>query len=136
MNNLATARAFWRKAEEDLGAGEKLCPGYPNVVASRAYYAAFHAVTALLALRGASYTKHEAIRTAVHRDLVRTGEWPAEYGNHYDGLMALRHVGDYGTDVPVSEDDAVKALSAARVLVEAVRIAAPEVFAEAEPQIP
>jgi len=136
VNPQATALAFWRKAQEDLGAGQKLSPGYPNVVASRSYYAAFHAVSALLALRGAAYVKHEAVRTAVHRDLVRPGEWPAEYGNNYDRLMALRHVGDYGTDIPVSEEDAAHALECATVLVKAVRDAAPEVFVEATQALP
>jgi len=60
------------------------------------YYAAFHAVTALFALEGKSFSKHTAVRAAVHGELVKTGRWPVELGASYNDLMSARHTGDYG----------------------------------------
>ena len=51
--------------------------------ASRAYYAAFHAVSALFALEGRIFAKHSAIEAAVHRDLVKTGRWPSALGREF-----------------------------------------------------
>jgi uncharacterized protein (UPF0332 family) len=68
---------------------------------SRAYYAAFHAATALFALDGRIFTKHAALEAAVHRDLVKDGKWPGELGRDFSFCVELRGVGDYGTDVRV-----------------------------------
>ena len=61
--------------------------------ASRAYYAAFHAVTALFALEGRTYTKHSAVEAAVHRDLVKVGRWPSEIGRDFSFCVesAIEH---------------------------------------------
>ena len=45
----------------------------PRFLASRAYYAAFHGVTAVLAGRGMEFTKHTAVRAALQRDLIQAG---------------------------------------------------------------
>src|SRR5207249_9772859 len=88
----------------------------PEAAVSRAYYAAFHAVTAAFALRNRSFTKHSAVRAAVHTDLVKTGEWSVELGKDYDLLMSLRQTGDYGGVAQVSEQDARRAVEAAQRL--------------------
>ena len=44
----------------------------PDSAASRSYYAAFHGVTAVLAGRGIEFTKHTAVRAALHRDLIQS----------------------------------------------------------------
>ena len=51
--------------------------------ASRAYYAAFHAVTALFALEGRIFARHSALEAAVHRDLVKAGRWSADLGRDF-----------------------------------------------------
>src|SRR5262249_54133455 len=91
----------------------------PESAVSRAYYAAFHAVTALFALRGRSFIKHSAVRAAVHKDLVKTGEWTVELGKDYDLVMSLRQTGDYAGTAYVSEENARRAVEAAQRVIAA-----------------
>ncbi|MBC7325339.1 MAG: HEPN domain-containing protein [Moorella sp. (in: Bacteria)] len=63
--------------------------------ANRLYYAAFYAVSAVLAARGKSYGKHDAVRAAFHRDLVKTGATDIKFGKLYDRLFYSRQKVDY-----------------------------------------
>ena len=120
------AAVEWHRARTTLASAQKLAETDANSAASRAYYAAFHAVTALFALRGRSFSKHSAVRAAVHRELVRGGTWPPELGKAYDALMELRATGDYGGLQQVAPDGAMDAVAMARHVLEAVRQACPE----------
>ena len=107
------AEDLWARAKESLAAAKTVLPVSPDAAASRAYYAAFHAVAALFAIEGRSFTKHSAVEAAVHRDLVRTGRWPAELGKLYTRLVALRQTGDYGGGTHVAADEAADAITVA-----------------------
>ena len=124
MREFATTEL--QRALSDLAAAKKLVDTHPDPAASRAYYAAFHALTALFALRGQSFSKHSAIRAALHRDLIRSGEWSAELGRAYDFLMDARAKGNYGGLMRVSEEDAKISLEKAAEIIEAVRRSCPE----------
>ena len=121
------AAAEWQRARRALTSADQLVRTDPDSAASRAYYAAFHALTALFALRGLTFSKHSAIRSALHRDLVQTGQWKKELGRMYDFLMDLRETGDYGGLTQVTPDDARSAMEKARAVLEAVRAACPEI---------
>lgn len=95
--------------------------GDPDSAASRAYYAAFHAVSALFLLEGRSFRKHSALEAAVHKDLVHAGRWPEAVGQHYKFLSNLRSIGDYGGIVHVAEEDAGRAIEYARSIIQPVR---------------
>jgi len=116
----------WQRAASALESARRLADMDPDSAASRAYYAAFHAVTALFALRGQSFSKHSAIRAALHRDLTGSGEWPKELGRVYDFLMDARAKGDYGGLMRVSEEDARTSVEKAAAIIEAVRRSCPE----------
>ena len=111
-------RTEWDRAIDSFrGARLLLANGDFDGAASRAYYAAFHAVTALFALDGRVFTKHAAVQAAVHRDLVKTGKWRQELGRDYSFCVDLRGVGDYGTEVRVDAEQASDAIaSAGRIL--------------------
>jgi uncharacterized protein (UPF0332 family) len=115
------ARREKQRAERALGTAAMLVTTDPESAVSRAYYAAFHAVTALFALRDRSFIRHSALRAAVHKDLVKTGEWTAELGKDYDLLMSLRQTGDYAGTAPVSEENARHAVEAAQRIIAACR---------------
>jgi uncharacterized protein (UPF0332 family) len=83
----------WGRATRALKTAQSLIDEDPDAAASRAYYAAFHAVTALLALEGQTLHKHSAIERAVHRDLVKTGRWAPEVGAAFSWLATLRYNG-------------------------------------------
>jgi len=113
------ARSEWQRAQRTIKTAAALIGSDPESATSRAYYAAFHALTALFALRGQSFNKHAALRSALHKDLINSGEWPIELGKDYDFLTNLREMSDYGDVARVSEQDAGRAVEAARRIIAA-----------------
>lgn len=125
----AYARTEWDRALEAFRAAQLLVGhGGFDSAASRAYYAAFHAVTALFALEGRTFTKHSALEAAVHRDLVKTGRWSADLGRDYSFCVDVRGVGDYGSDVRVDANQATDAIEAARRILLAIHDTLPTHF--------
>jgi uncharacterized protein (UPF0332 family) len=98
----------------------------PDSAASRAYYAAFYAASAVFALEDKYFTKHRAIEAAVHRDFVRTGRWSEEDGTAFSALVRLRTIGDYGMGAHVSVNAAREALKQAEQILTAVRTSYPD----------
>ena len=120
------ACSVWTRGEDSLRSAGILLNTDPDSSASRAYYAAYHAVTAFFALRGQEFRKHTAVRAAVHRDLVKAGKWPASLGQDYDFLLSLREIGDYGGIARVTVAAATDALAAAQRILDAVISVCPE----------
>ena len=120
------ARQEWDRAGRTLASARVLLESDPDSAASRAYYAAFHAVSALFALRGESFTRHTALRAALHRELVKSGEWSVSLGKDFDYLLEMREVGDYGGPVRVDLDDAQAAVACTTRILAAVEVACPE----------
>ena len=116
----------WQRANRTLRSAEQLLESDGDSAASRAYFAAFHALTALFGLRGQSFSKHSAVRAALHRKLVNSGQWPQELGSAFDFLIDLRETGDYGGLTQVSTDSARLAIEKAESILEAVRQTCPE----------
>lgn len=113
------ARSESQRADRAFKTAATLIESDPESATPRAYYAAFHALTAVFALRGQSFNKHAALRGALHKDLIKTGQWPVELGKDYDFLVDLREIGDYGGVARVSEQDARRAVEAAQRIVAA-----------------
>ncbi|MBK7876494.1 MAG: HEPN domain-containing protein [Planctomycetes bacterium] len=67
-----SALDHWDRAHQALRSAELLAAaGDHDGAASRAYYAAFHALSALFESEGRTFTKHTHIEAALHRDLIR-----------------------------------------------------------------
>ncbi len=64
------AADLWARALQALHTANSTAATDPDAAASRAYYAAFYAVSAMLALEGKTFSRHSALEVAVHRDLV------------------------------------------------------------------
>ena len=105
--------AEWRRAHKTLASAKLLAGSDPDSAASRAYYAALHGLRAVFALRERTFTKHTAIRAALHADLVRTGLLPPACGGNYDYLLDARAVADYGGVPPVLAADGAAAIAKA-----------------------
>ncbi len=103
------ARSQWAKAARAVASAAAILDMDPDSAASRAYYAAFHGVTAVLAYRGLSFTKHTAVRAALHRDLIQAGLLAVDFGRDYDYLLDLRETADYGGVAEASRASAAKA---------------------------
>lgn len=124
------ARAEWERAVDALRDARLLIVhGGFDSAASCAYYAIFHAVTALFAIEGRTFAKHSAIAAAVHKDLVKPGRWPIDLGRDFTFCAELRGVGDYGTDVRVDQVQASEAVASANRILLAVRDGLPSDYA-------
>jgi len=120
--------ALWKRATKALVVARSVLELDSNAAASRAYYAAFYAVSALFLLRGDTFTKHSAVEAAVHRDLVKPGIWDQTLGKGYSLLHNLRNTGDYGCAQNVPSDKARQAVETASRILKAVTDMRPEAF--------
>lgn len=72
------AADLWQRAVQALATARSLSS--TDDAASRADYAALYAVSALFTLSGTTFSRHSAVESAVHRDLVKAGLAAAEIG--------------------------------------------------------
>lgn len=125
------AKDLWQRGVRSLESARLLLSTDPDSCSSRAYYAVFYAVSAFFALKGDTFSKHSAVETALHRELVKTGRWPIELGETYSLLREMRTVGDYGGSAHVSTEEAKTAVDRADRILDAVRKERPDVFTAA-----
>ena len=88
---------YWiEKAEQDIASARDNHAARRLLNAVRdAYFACFHAFSSLLLKEGRSFRKHKEVRSALHRDYIRTQKLEAEWGKHYDWLFDNRQKADY-----------------------------------------
>jgi len=116
------ARDLWQRALDSLAvAGRDLSEGYCDLAASRAYYAAFHAASALLLVDEKRFAKHSGVIASVHRDYVKEGKLPTDAGKILSSLFYLRNIADYGGTNHVAPADAQRAVADAQRFLDLVR---------------
>ncbi|MFM9026187.1 MAG: HEPN domain-containing protein [Planctomycetaceae bacterium] len=103
-----------------------------RLVWNRAYYACFHAATAVFVARNRRFRKHRGIITAAHEELVPAGFLAAEQAVAFDGLFAQRLDADYGDFLDIPREQVVNTLETARRFVASMRAA----LAVSMPQMP
>ena len=62
---------------------------------NRAYYAIFHAITAIHALDGNAYKRHKEVLAKFNKDYVRTEIFPKSFGRKIIEAEDIRHASDY-----------------------------------------
>jgi uncharacterized protein (UPF0332 family) len=114
--------SYLERVDTDLQvASELLDKGYYDVAASRAYYAAFYAASALLLSEGLDTSKHSGVIALIHQHFVKSGKLNKEQGRNLNWLFELRGVGDYGVSLHVALEDARRAVSVAEDFLRAVK---------------
>lgn len=109
FEKLETARILYKNAR------------YDDAV-SRAYYAAFHAMTAALLSKDFSYSSHGQVIGAFNREFIKTGIFPKKYSSIIQALFDDRQIGDYGIFVKISKSTAQEHINNAEKLIEAIRL--------------
>jgi uncharacterized protein (UPF0332 family) len=89
--------------------------------ASRAYYAAFHAVSALHLAHGSSFSSHSQLIGQFNKRFVRTGIFPPEFSRLLARLFEDRQTGDYDVAISVSSERAQQDIAAAERIVYEIR---------------
>ena len=62
---------------------------------NRAYYAIFHAISAIHALDGKAYKRHKDALGSFNREYVKTEVFPREIGRKISRSEEIRHASDY-----------------------------------------
>jgi uncharacterized protein (UPF0332 family) len=121
----ADVPAYWLgMAEEALRAGElSLKNGMLVSAVNRMYYAAFYCACCILARMNTGYGKHSAVRAALHRDVIKPGKLPIEFGQMYDELFQLRNRGDYALFCEFSTEQIESLMVLLKKFVDSVRCA-------------
>ena len=113
-------RSMLKKARDKLATAHKdIKYEFYADAASRSYYGAFHAVTAVLAERGLSYTSHGQTLGAFNREFVKTGIFPSDTFRKLQRLFEDRQVGDYDWSTSIDKETAAKDIDEAEWLVDA-----------------
>ena len=119
---------LWERAKKALYTARKNLAIDSDTAASRAYYAAFYAVSAWFTLEGKTFKRYSAVQAAVHRDLVKPGLWRENLGEGYTQLIELRYTGDYGIGQHVLPEDVEEAVNKAAEILHAVAGMNPDIF--------
>jgi len=80
---------WWEKADACIfSAKRELDAGEYAFAINRLYYALYYAVSAVLLACNVSFRKHSGVRSAFHREIVKTGlmntKWGLLYENNLD----------------------------------------------------
>lgn len=106
--------ALVQKGRRSLDAGRRLHEqGDHDFAASRAYYAMFYLVQALLLHRGLTFSKHSALISAFGQHFVKTGEFSPDHHAALRAAFDERNVGDYDYLTPVSTETSAQLLERA-----------------------
>lgn len=97
--------------------------GSARLAWNRAYYACFHAATAVFVARDRRFRKHRGIIKAVHEELVPEGFLAPEQAVAFEGLYAQRLDADYGDFVDIPREQVANTLETARRFVAAMQAA-------------
>ena len=81
--------------------------GLWNNLAGRLYYAAFHAVSALLINDHHSVGTHQGAVIMFHQYYIKPGILPKEDGTFYSQLQTMREKSDYNCTYNATEEDIV-----------------------------
>lgn len=101
---------------------------------SRAYYASFHLVRALLLSRGVEPKTHGGAIHLLNTELVRAGVLPSSHNRLLAGLQRARELADYDSAIAFSKDDATAELDAAeRFASDALSLLTREGWIDAQP---
>lgn len=110
----AVLKAMLQKADEKLAVARKDFENeFFGDAVSRAYYAVYHAITAVLASRGLSFSSHTQTLGAFNREFVKNGVFPPDTYKKIQRLFEDRQAGDYDWKNQINRNTAEMDLAAA-----------------------
>jgi len=114
-------RTIIAKALRSLNAARRnIVEGDYDFGSSRAYYAAFYALQAVLLTKNLSFSKHSGVISAFGQHFVRTGLFPKEFGGYISRLFRERQISDYDFNMILDEEDALRDADIAEIIVKAI----------------
>ena len=92
-----------------------------DTLVNRMYYAAFHAVSALLIHNGIQVHTHRGALNAFNKEFVRTGLFTIDEGRLFSQLEGLRERGDYNCFIDASEEESVPLIEPLKTLIARIK---------------
>jgi len=87
---------------------------------NRAYYAIYHAISAVNALDGRSYKRHKDTLANFNKDYVKTEIIPKTFGRRIARAEEIRHASDYDDFYIATKEKAEEQIITARELIEQI----------------
>lgn len=110
------------KVERSLVAAETQCKDKNyDFASSRAYYAVFYAIEAVLLTQKMVFSSHSAVISAFNQHFIKPGTFPKEYSTLIMRLFKERQIGDYDFVRTITEAQATEDLKDARKIIDSVK---------------
>jgi hypothetical protein len=119
------------KADLKLQAARSaMAQGFDDDAVSRAYYAAYHAISAALLVKGFTFSSHSQTIGAFNREFVKTGVFPVGFTRIVQRLYDERQAGDCDIDSHIDAGTASRDIDDATALVAQCRRFCDEAFGQ------
>ncbi len=107
-----------QSAKSDLNAARILFDAEEYKGANnRAYYAVFHTINAIHALKGNGYKRHKDTIGNFNKDYVKTEVFPREIGRKISEIEEVRHASDYDDFYIASREETERQIAVADELI-------------------
>lgn len=128
------SKARLQHAEDCLREAHLLLDGNEyKGTANRAYYAAFHALRAVLVLDGFDSKKRSGIIAKFRECYLKTGLFDKEMSDSISSLFRIRSASDYDDFYIVSKNDAAQQLEKAEKIVKQIKDSLTKTFVDKQP---
>ena len=91
-----------------------------NTICNRLYYAAFHALSALLISEGHPVSTHQGAVILLHQYYIKTQRLSRECGTFYSQLQRLREESDYNCTYYATKDETIARIEPTRNFINSV----------------
>jgi uncharacterized protein (UPF0332 family) len=108
MRSLASAQQQWNSGDYDFAS-------------SRAYYAMFYCLEAILLTEGLTFAKHSGVIGAFNRHFVKPGHFPKTFSGLLARLFRERQMADYEFDLSIGAEDARKDIESSQTILQAIK---------------
>lgn len=88
---------------------------------SRAYYAMFYLVSAVLLTKGLNFSKHQAVVAAFGQHFIKTGIFKHKFHQYLVEAFEQRQIGDYEPMEEITKETAQKSIDRAEEFLVAVK---------------
>jgi uncharacterized protein (UPF0332 family) len=114
-------KTIMSKARDSLVVAKQLhMENHYNHAASRAYYAVFHALQAILLTKGLSFSKHSAVLSAFNKEFVFTKTFIKDFYDKIVRLFKDRLTGDYGYEKEITQESSEADVTDAETIINAI----------------
>ncbi len=112
---------IYEKARHKLDTARLLLSNDRNDDAvSRAYYAVYHGISAVLLSKRLVFSSHSQVIGAFNREFVKTGIFPADFTKKIQRLFDFRQAGDYAVDPSIDHETAKTLTDDAGMIIESI----------------